>query len=100
MKIRFENLIASVRTLTGAFACFITIAVGAALNVDPVKLLEIAIAAYVFFYIFGSTVAKMLERVNYEVSDIDRDKAADKKPGEKRLGGLLDIKQGSESPFA
>jgi len=99
LKIRFENLIAAVRVLTGALAFFIVIAVGAALSADPLKLLVAGLVVYVIFYKMGSVFAKMLERVNYEVTDIERDKAVDKKPDEKHLGGIIDFKQGAENPF-
>lgn len=104
MKIRYENLVSSVRILTGSFAFLLVILIGSVIglfrDVDPIRLLWTGIAVYIFFVWLGGKFAKLLERVNYEVTDIDRGKADQKKkPGEKHLGKLLDISQTAEGPF-
>ena len=104
MKIKFDRLTASIRVLSGPFAFLTVMLIGSiqALfnNLDLARLLETAVIVYILFYVAGIGMAMILDRVNIEVTDIDRDKADMKKPaGEKHLGGLIDFNQTAENPF-
>ena len=98
MRIRVENLVASVRVLTGAFAFFIWIIVGSLLLTDPLILALCGIAVFLLFHIMGGVFARLIERTNHEITDVDRDKAGEAMKERRRLGRILDISQSAELP--
>lgn len=100
MKIRAEYLVATVRMLTGAFAFLLWILIGSLLFTDPIMLVLVGLLVFVAFHIAGGVFAKLLERTNYEITDIERDHAGDEEAREHRqMGRLLDISQSAELPY-
>lgn len=98
MKIRVENLTAAIRVLTGVFAFFIWIVIGSLLFTEPLMLALVGIIVFVWFHKMGGVFAKLLERTNYEITDIERDKFnVDEE--KQSMGRLLDVSQSAELPF-
>lgn len=104
MKIVFENLIASVRIMTGALAFMIYIVVAALMEADPAVILFGGIIVYAWFFILGAAIANMLKQINGEVTLEPIDEEAEAKEKEKaknpseHLGQLLDSYQKAEIP--
>jgi hypothetical protein len=98
VKIRFENLIGAVRVLTGTFAFLIWIVVGSLLFTEPLLLVLVGIIVFLWFHKMGGVFAKLLERTNYEITDIDRDKF-EVDTEKKSMGRLLDVSQSAELPY-
>ena len=101
VKLKMENIVASIRVLTGAFAFLITIIVGGLLYAEPWILLVSSIIVAVFFYVMGGQLSRILDRINYEVTDIERYKFDDEDndKGGVKVGSLIDISQSAETPF-
>jgi hypothetical protein len=98
VKIRVENLTAAIRVLTGVFAFFIWIVIGSLLFTEPLMLALVGIIVFVWFHKMGGVFAKLLERTNYEITDIERDKFnVDEE--KQSMGRLLDVSQSAELPF-
>lgn len=98
MKIRVENLTAAVRILTGAFAFLIWIVIGSLIFFEPLWLVLVGILVFVWFHIMGGVFSKLLERTNYEITDVERDKfSVDEE--KHNMGRLLDVSQSAELPF-
>ncbi len=105
MKIIFENLIVSVRIMTGAVAFLLFIVAAALMEADPAVILFGGIFVYFWFYLLGAAVANMMKQINREVTlePIDEEAEAKEKENGKNpnehLGQLLDSYQGSEVPY-
>lgn len=99
MRIKTENLIAIVKAFTGPFAFLIAIFVGALVQADPFVLLVASFITYIFANIMGGVFGKMLERVNYEITDVDRDFADEEDKTRKHIGTIIDFSQSAETPF-
>lgn len=98
MKIRVENLIGAIRVLAGIFAFLIWIVVGSLLFTEPLLLVLVGIIVFLWFHKMGGIFARLLERTNYEITDIDRDKfEVDKE--KHNMGRLLDVSQSAELPY-
>jgi len=84
-KIKFDRLTASIRVLSGPFAFLTVMLIGSIValfnNMELTRLLKAAVIVYILFYVMGWALAVILDRVNLEVTDIDRDKADKKKTG-------------------
>ncbi|MEW5947626.1 MAG: hypothetical protein AB1742_15665 [bacterium] len=96
MQARLKNLIRVFRILVPALAFLIVVAVGAITRAEPVRLLAGALITYCFFFVLGSVLASILNRINLEVSD-ERLARGEPEP-EKTLGQLIDMFQEAEAP--
>jgi hypothetical protein len=67
VRIKFENVIVSIRILSGAMAFFIVVTIGAIRNANPPALLAMAWLVAIIFYLFGSVIGSILEQINNEI---------------------------------
>ena len=99
MRIKIENLVAIVKAFTGPLAFLIAIFAGALVQADPFVLLIASFITYIFANIMGGVFGKMLERINYEITDVDRDFAGEEDRTHRHLGAIIDFSQSAEMPY-
>lgn len=99
MRIKTANLVAVVKAFTGPFAFLIAIFVGALVQADPFVLVAASLITYIFASVMGGVFGRMLERINYEITDVDRDFAGEEDKTHRHIGAIIDYRQSAETPF-
>jgi len=98
LKIRFENIVATVRFLTGAIAFFIFVLVGALKGADLTMLLLGGLMVYLIFFVLGMVVAGIIGRINKE--NTIEPYTEEKKSHSSDLLSAIDMRQEAELPVS
>jgi hypothetical protein len=97
LKLRTEVLFTGVRVLTPSFAFAIFIVIGALRHAPPLKLALASLLLYIFFSILSDAFVRVLRKLYFEVTDVDRGIIGDESTIPAK-GQLIDIKQSAEMP--
>ena len=95
-KLRPEVFFTGIRVLAPAFAFGIFMVVGALRHAPPLKLAVVSLLVYIFFSILSDACVRVLRKMYFEATDIDRGIIGDEPVPVK--GQLIDIKQTAEMP--
>ena len=100
MKIIFENVIASIRVLTGAFAFLFFIIIAAGLQASPRVVLFGGLIVYVWFYVLGGAIANVMAQIDKEITfePIDEEAEEKEQSPDEHLGAFVDVNQSFEMP--
>jgi len=96
LKIIFENIVTSVRILTGVIAFFMVILIGSIRGMELASMFIWAWVVAIIFYMLGFLVASILQKINKE---IELHPIEHEKDHKKEIGYHLNIEQGAESPM-
>jgi len=96
VKIVYENVISSIKWLTGTLAFLFFMIIGLIADVELTRLLIAGIAVYILFTVLGVVTARILGRIHEENQLEPR---VEKEDHEKEIGRHLDWSQGAEMPM-
>jgi len=91
LKIILENVIASIRVLTGAFGFFIFLFVGVLVGAEPMVLLLGGLIFGAICYVFGNVLANILKQIDSENQLNPIESEEEKKEGRKKVDFFQDM---------